>query len=220
MAVDTYDEFILLYDIPYTGVVILYLILKYIATIAVMLQRSKCHCDCWDTSFAKPWRKYTSWAIRIVFGGTEGVSDQNRTIDAADHGGQKVYINQIEVKKANLDTLGAIITCFLLLVMLTMYSAYLLEVTFQCSDDPAHYCFARAADEDDDSKLMIDRNQRVENCSDYDNLTLYSTAPSNPMLPLHSECKGGPCYRRRSAGHFYSCNAFLDLYDFKHMEQN
>ncbi len=58
-----------------------------------------------------------------------------------------------------------------------MYSAYLLEVTFQCSDDPAHYCFARAANEDDDSKLMIDPNQRIENCSDYDNLTLSSTSP-------------------------------------------
>jgi len=173
MVADTYQEFILLYDIPYTAVVILYLLLKYVAITAVLLQRSKCCskcCGCW-TKVEKLWRKYSSWLVRIVFGGTEGVSENNRTLDADEHGIGKVYIRGNQVEKGNLDLLGAITSCFFLLLFLTMYSTYLLEATFQCSDNPAIYCFERP---DDDSST----NPRITNCSVFEDT---DTSSSNEV---------------------------------------
>ena len=181
VLVDTYEGFILLYDIPYTTVVILYLLAKYTVIIAALVQKcckDNC-CNCWST-FAKPWRKYTSWSIRIIFGGTEGVSESDRNLDADEHGIGKVYIHGNQVKDENLDILGTVITCFILLLLLTMYSTYLLEITFQCSEDPAIYCFAKPADDDNSSSLMIDQNQRITNCSYYEDLT--------PSFPVSINC--------------------------------
>ena len=178
MVVDTYQEFILLFDIPYTTVIILYLLLKYVAIVAVALQKSKCCgkcCGCWKI-IQKIWRKYSSWLIRIVFGGTEGVSENDRTLDADEHGIGKVYIRGNLVEKENLDLLGAITTCFFLLLLLTMYSTYLLEVTFHCSDDPAIYCFERSQNYDDDGT----KNPRITNCSVFED--------SDISTPKHVQC--------------------------------
>ena len=185
MIVNTYNKFILLYDIPYTFVVSLYLLVKYAALITTLTalvvrkyrkgkQKGK-HCEdncCSDNCCSGCWKTYSSWQIRIVFGGTEGVSE-NKQLDTDK---RRVYIRGKEVTHQNLNILGTIITCFTLLLLLIMYSTYLLEITFQCSEDPAIYCFAKPADDDDSSNLMIDQNQRITNCSYYEDLT-----PSSPV---------------------------------------
>ena len=136
MIVDTYNKFILLYDIPYTFVVCLYLLVKYAAIItrltalSVRKYRKGKHCE--DNCCSDCWKTYSSWQIRIVFGGTEGVSENKQDADKG-----CVYIRGREVTHENLNILGTIITCFTLLLLLIMYSTYLLEITFQCSEDPA-----------------------------------------------------------------------------------
>ena len=130
----------------------------------------------------------TSWMVRIIFGGTEGISEHkpktklyknnvtedqtndNHALESEEtEDGRKVYIRGIEVEGIDLDILGIIILCFGLLLLLTMYSTYLLDVSFICSEDPTLYCFPQLVSNNDINNSVIDTNKRITNCDIWTN---------------------------------------------------
>ena len=192
--VSTYEGFTNLYDIPYTIIVIVYLLLKYVVLFEVICNfcNKKCFhvkncCGCWKV-LTKLLRKITSWMVRIIFGGTDGISEHkpktklNKNHETEDQtndnhaleseeteDGRKVYIRGIEVKGIDLDILAIIILCFGLLLLLTMYSTYLLDVSFICSEDPTLYCFPQLVSNNDINNSVIDTNKRITNCDIWTN---------------------------------------------------
>lgn len=195
MVASTYEHFTYLYDIPYTLIVIAYLLSKYIVLIEFICtycnsrrSHSITCCGCWK-KLARLWRQVTTWMVRIIFGGTEGVTEYRSTAkshetlesqdqtdddhtlesDETEDGVRKVFIRGTHVKGMDLDIIGVIILCFFLLLMLTMYSTYLLEVSFSCSEDPAHYCFPQLINSKAPDNPVIDENIRITNCSNWIN---------------------------------------------------
>ena len=188
--VSTYEGFINLYDIPYTIIVIVYLLLKYVVVFEIICNfcnkkffHIKNCCGCWKV-LNKRLRMITSWMVRIIFGRTEGISEykpqtklykndvtedqtnDNHALESDDteDGPRKVYIRGIEVEGVDLDILGIIILCFGLLLLLTMYSIYLLDVSFICSEDPTLYCFPQLVSNNDTYNSVIDTHKRITNC--------------------------------------------------------
>ena len=155
-----------------------YAVIAKIVVVRLCKANTPC-CKCWN-DLTRLWRVYATWIVRIKFGHTEGVTEKKHTVipysiadsdlydeaievDETKEGVRKVYVEGKEVSNTDQDILGTIFFCFSLLVLLTMYTAYLLEITFQCSDDPNYYCFTRSTNEKNPFSLGMPNYERITN---------------------------------------------------------
>ena len=108
----------------------------------------------------------------MVFKPSDELSEQDKEDKKENHSGKKakgVYINGKPVDNIDINILGTIIICFGLLVAISAYDTYLLEITHTCSDDAAIYCFPDYADTTDPdnpiSTIISQLFQPIDNCS-------------------------------------------------------
>ena len=169
----TYNSFIDSYDIPYTIVTLLYILaLLVISFIVAVMKCSKCSSDtCSDYV-----TRFSSWLVRLVFGKSEGVSEDKVDEEALQVDGKILYINDEKMSKLDINILGTIVLCFGLLMFITAYSTYLLEVSHTCSEDTAIYCFPRFIGQiPENESFMItedDLNYPITDCSQWVNSTI------------------------------------------------
>jgi hypothetical protein len=139
---ETYDHFTDLYDIPYTVVTVIYILALLLISIIVAVRRCKCCKGCCDilkdSAPVKLVDQFNRWLVKLVFGNTEGIGDQENEVDK---------IHDTTIKALDINILGTIILCFGLLMAIAAYGVYMLEVSHTCSEDPAIYCFPRFIDE-------------------------------------------------------------------------
>ena len=187
MSEETLKHFTDIYDIPYSIVTALYIAVKYVLYIAVSIYfcsyccncKKACEekaCPCWEKSITSFFR----WLIRIIFGKSEGVSEEkdeevHKQIRVEKQG--NVHINHYELKCLHTNVLGVIILCFGLLVGITMYTAYLLEVSHVCSEDTAVYCFPQLIDPNNPNSPSLNISDRQNPITDCNRWTNSSIAP-------------------------------------------
>ncbi len=140
MAGPSYKHFTDVYDTPYFTVTFLYMGIVFFFTVAVIVTRlcgSRCSNRCCDW-LSEGLERFNSWLIRLIFGNSEGISEKGEDENLQIHNG--IYINGRRLKAIDVNILGVIILIFGLLVAIKTYGAFLLEVTFTCSDDTAIHC--------------------------------------------------------------------------------
>lgn len=180
----TYNSFVDSYEVPYTVVTILYIIALLMISAAVAITRlyyrcPKCCKSCKSSTClcvnGGSVTKFSGWLVRLVFGKSEGVSEDKKGVseneDLSFHG-KDLYINDKPMEKLDINILGTIILCFGLLVLITAYSTYLLEVSHTCSEDTAIYCFPRLFGNE---SLIITEDELkypITNCSQWVNSTI------------------------------------------------
>ena len=111
--------------------------------------------------------RFNSWLIQLIFGESEVFSEDDR--------GKGVYINGKKLKSIDVNILGAIIICFGMLVAISAYCTYLLEVTYTCSDDGSIYCYLdyfNYNDSDDTYISEIDLKYPIYDCAMWTNSSL------------------------------------------------
>lgn len=179
----TYNSFIDSYDIPYTVVTILYIVALLVisAIVAVMrcMKISKCSSKCLNntcvTKFSDCVTKLSGWFVRLVFGKSEGVSEDKSDKAALKAYGKILYINNKKMRKLDINILGTIVLCFGLLLFITAYSTYLLEVSHTCSEDTAIYCFPQLIGQNENESLVITEDELmypITDCSQWVNSTI------------------------------------------------
>ena len=210
----TIKDFTDLYDIPYTVVTLVYSALLVLVSITVAVQKFYCCCKegkccckksssgnratnkCfrfvkklggWVTSFNK-------WLIKLVFGKSEGVSEgkgkkpteKKKKEEEFKYTQEKgLVINNRLLDATAINILGSIIICFALLVGITAYSAYLLDISHTCSEDPAIYCYPQFINPNDPDNPNVTQNEfpsEFIDPDDSDNLTLTQNQFSEPIF--------------------------------------
>ena len=193
MAVRTYKDFLYFYDFPNTIVTLFYALTLLLFGVAVgiskcCIKKSCCKscaravcCPCMTEGLPGNQNDFCSivcnciqhlsaWMVRIIFG-SEGVSEKKEEVTG--HGGstqvakKAIYINGKEMKAIDVNILGAIIVCFGLLVAITAYNTYLLEVTNTCSEDPAIHCFPLLTNDSEIITPKSDLATPITNCSEW-----------------------------------------------------
>ena len=170
MGVGTYKQFLDLYDVPYSVVTTLYAVtLLIFSSILAFSWCCKCKCD----SFCERIEPVSAWMVRIIFGKSEGVSDGNSGKNSANLKDDKeIHINGRKLNAREVNILGTIITCFGLLVAITAYGTYLLEITHTCSEDTAIYCFPQLLNPNTSEITDLGVDQPITNCSEWTNSSI------------------------------------------------
>ena len=203
MADMSFKEFTDIYDIPYSIVTILYMATVLLFAIVVISFRVKDLCCKRKTKqseeielsekgapktpppqepqqqsyLSRRIEQFNSWLVRLVFGKSEGVSEEEKEEEKKDDNlqvGQDVYINNVKMKTIDVNIFGVIIICFGLLVAISTYSTYLLEVTHICSDNTAIYCFPLILDPGSLELLEVESvlSQPISDCSVWTNSSI------------------------------------------------
>lgn len=200
----TIKNFTDLYDIPYTVVTLLYsALLLLVSSIVAIKYCGKCCCKkccykcCNEGCFKAAKRvggwvtSFNKWLIKLVFGKSEGVSEgkgkkpeRNTDREGFEYSQEKgVVINNRLLDATATNILGGIIICFGLLVGITAYSAYLLDISHTCSEDPAIYCYPQLIDPSDPLNPNITQNEsEFVDPDDSENLTLTLSQFSEPIF--------------------------------------
>ena len=191
---ETYKHFTDLYDIPYTIVTFAYIIALLMISVVVAAKKISKYCKCCQSccnslegSKARKWMTdFNSWLVRLIFGRSEGISTEENDGKEADTtlqasrdeaGVTRVYVQDQKMAETDVNILGTIILCFVLLMAIAAYGVYLLEVTHTCSEDTAIYCFPRFIDEDNPNNPNITRDEMMYPITDCSLWVNSSVAP-------------------------------------------
>jgi len=168
MAEGSLKYFTDIYDIPYTVVTILYACLVILT--AVLRLFSLCIKGCGSSWIPE----LSRWMIKILFGKSEGMSDEDTEEEGGIRATKSVYIGNKKIQDLDATILGSIIFCFGLLVGITAYSTYLLEVTHICSEDSAIYCFPQPASGNSDTLNLTESDLMypITDCSEWINASV------------------------------------------------
>ena len=82
------------------------------------------------------------------------------------------YINGVSIQNKDVPVFSILLLCYILLISLIMYSTYLLDISFTCTEDPAIYCFPQLLGEDDPDNPIITaemRDTKITDCSVWTN---------------------------------------------------
>ena len=155
----TLYHFFLVYELPYIVVTLTYspVLVLVSAVIAAWRILSLCLCHRENNRCPSCCKKchnkcsnavagFSGWLVKMVFGQSEGFTEGN---ERGIHSGKKtkdMSINGKHMDNIDVNILGIIIFCFGILVAISAYDTYLLEITHTCSDETAIYCFPGYAD--------------------------------------------------------------------------
>ena len=76
------------------------------------------------------------------------------------------------IQNKDVPVFSILLLCYILLISLIMYSTYLLDVSFTCTEDPAIYCFPQLLGEDNPDNPIITakvRDTKITDCSVWTN---------------------------------------------------
>jgi hypothetical protein len=167
-------------------VALLYIVAIYVvALIVAMNMACKCLQSCKSlrktiqkSTVAKWNYRVNGWMIGLVVDATELPKDGEETETIFQVGkGKKskdttFYIHGRKVGTPDINALGTTVMLLILLMCITAYSVFLLEVTHTCSDDIGISCYLRFSDENDpDNPNITEEEMRfpITDCSLWQN---------------------------------------------------
>ena len=158
----TLQDFTDSYEIPYTVVSLTYSFTLFVVAVLVGVKRACCNESKRNCCFSCV-KQFNRWLVKLIFGKSQGVTDENNTVQNHDN---EIFINGEKLDTTDINILGMIIICFGLLAGITAYSAYLLEVTHSCSEDPAIYCYPQLIDPSDPDNLSMTVTEQIHPVTD------------------------------------------------------
>lgn len=189
----TFEYFANFLEIPYTVVTFVYIVALLVISAFVAGKRLADLCKCCEgccstleNSSPVVWAtKFSGWLVRLVFGKSEGLSEEEAKVDIKTDkkGVPSVYVESKKLKSLEVNILGTIILCFSLIMGIAAFSVYMLEISHTCSNDPAIYCYPQLLDPE--TAALVSPNltledlqqplqQPVEDCSLWVNSTIGS----------------------------------------------
>ena len=154
----TLYHFFSIYELPYIVATLVYspILVLVSAVIAAWRTLSLCLCHRATNRCPSCCKKcqnkcsdvvtgFSAWLVKMVFSQSEGFADE-RMYSRSGKKTKGMFINGKPMDNIDINILGIIIFCFGLLVAISAYDTYLLEITHTCSDDDAIYCFPDYAD--------------------------------------------------------------------------
>ena len=200
MAFDTFDEFIDFILLPHVVVYNLYVHAKYIRIISssfrnVDSQPSSilylltcgcffhccCNCCCSASNVLKKAVEYNlkfdRWLIKLFLGRAEGVVERHHDDYRPDEESEgrtfaPIYIRNKSLSHTEVGALTTLILTFGLLIGITAFDIYFLDVSHVCTDDRSFSCFAIPFDIHANKSELGITNQRINNCSQWENTNI------------------------------------------------
>ena len=179
MSSPSAKDFYRLYEVPIVVVSMIYILVLTIASISILVRRfckqkfeHKCCSFVLDeiTSF-------NAWVIRLIFGKSQGISEgdagkKGETAEPQDI--KDIYVGDVKMDHLEINIIGSILLCLAIIMGIVAYLAYLLEITYTCTENPAIYCYPIYIDEDNPENpdiTELDRMSPITNCSEWLNAT-------------------------------------------------
>ena len=164
MRFDTLDEFKTFYLLPHLTVYSIYIVIKYILLIYAWLRfisskysSTVCSCSCCHCCFM-----LQRWIIKLLLGGEESLVKRFNTYkdDEYINGLPTLYIRNKRLTPGEINVLALLIITFLLLILITAFDLFFINITYVCTDDPGIYCFVTDVNT---------TNQRITDCQYWSN---------------------------------------------------
>ena len=124
-------------------------------------------------------QKFNRFLVKILFGPKEGVVERfpvYKKDEKDKYGIPKLYIRNKELSHNEISILAVLIMTFGLLAAITAWDSYFLDESFTCTEKPGISCFPLTIDTvaNSDLNLADAQNQRITNCSYWDNKNVSS----------------------------------------------
>ena len=172
MSLETLDEFNTFYLLPHLIVYYIYIVIKYILLIYAWLRfiSSKysgkmfsyfCCCCCCQRSCNYCFM-LQQWIIKLLLGREASVVKRFNTYkdDEYINGIPTLYIRNKRLTPGEISVLALLIITFSLLILITAFDLFFINITYVCTNNPGIYCFV--------TDLNI-TNKRITDCQHWNN---------------------------------------------------
>ena len=197
MVFHIYDEFVHFIIWPHIVVYILYFIVKYLSFLSFSLLyhrsgdysffcvftcgcfcRCCCNCCCCTkkllTKAIKYNLKFDRWLIKLLLGREEGVVERHHDDYRPDEDSEgkpfaPIYIRNKSLSYNEVSILITLVLTFGLLIGITAFDVYFLDVSYACTDDRTFSCFVLPVNIDTNETELGITKQRINSCSPWEN---------------------------------------------------
>ena len=202
MAFDTFDEFVKFTLLPHIVVYYLYMVVKYIPIISSRIRNVNsltqpfsifclltcgcfCHCCCNCCGSASNLLKkvveynlkFDRWLIKLLLGREEGVVERHHDDYQPDEDSEgrpfaPIYIRNKSLSYAEVGILITLTLTFGLLIGITAFDVFFLDVSHVCTDDKRFSCFVVPFEAHANKSELGITNQRINNCSQWEHTNI------------------------------------------------
>ena len=136
-----------------------------------------CCCNCCnsvDNLLTKCNWKLDRWLLKLLLGRQEGVTERHHNDYQPDEDSEgklfaPIYIRNKSLSSNEVGILTTLVLTFGLLIGITAFDVYFLDVSYACTDDKSFSCFVLPRYYDADRSELGITNQRINSCSPWEN---------------------------------------------------
>ena len=198
MAFDMFDEFVHFITWPHSVAYILYILAKYVSFLfyregAVRLFKllvnafPGCYfcsfCNCSESAnnlITKAFNlnmEFDRWLIKLLLGREEGVVERHHDDYRPDEDSEgksfaPIYIRNKSLSSNEVGILSTLVFAFGLLICITAFDIYFLDVSYACTEDTSFNCFVVPVDVNANESELGITNKRIDSCSPWENTSI------------------------------------------------
>ena len=121
--------------------------------------------------------KFDRWLIKLLLGREEGVVERHNDDYRSDEDSEgkvfaPIYIRNKSLTSTEVSILSTLVFTFGLLISITAFDIYFLDVSYACTDDNSFSCFVLPVNADSNRSELGITNERISSCSPWENTNI------------------------------------------------
>ena len=121
--------------------------------------------------------EFDRWLIKLLLGREEGVVERHHDDYQPDEDSEgkpftPIYIRNKSLSSTEVSILTILVFMFGLLIGITAFDVYFLDVSYACTDDRSFSCFVLPVSVDTNKTELGITNQRIDSCSQWENTNI------------------------------------------------